>query len=298
MNQASLDQARVYRGMAMVMTAVALFSVMDATSKYLTRYYPVALVVWARYTFHLIMVVLLLGPRHGTSLLRTERPLTQIVRGMLLVASSAFFVAAVKFLPLAESSAIAFLGPLLITAMSVVFLKEKVEAARWVAVCCGFVGVLIVIRPGSDVFSWAALLPLGNACSFATYQIITRRVAGRESPYTSIFYVGLVGTVLLSTLLPSVWVTPKSLFDVALFVLSGVLGGISHLLLIKAYEHAPASRIAPFSYTQLIWVAIVGYLLFNDFPDRWSLLGMGILVASGIYSAAHQYRAHAQASAS
>ena len=148
--------------MMMVMTAVAIFSVVDVLSKYLTRSYPVALVVWARYAFHLLLVVVVLGPRYGLALVRTARPGAQILRGLSLTLASILFISALKYMPLAESTAIAFVAPLVVTLMSVLLLKEKVELARWVAVCCGFVGVLIIIRPGSNVFSWAVLLPLGN----------------------------------------------------------------------------------------------------------------------------------------
>ena len=278
----------------MVMTAVAIFSVGDLMAKYLTRFYPIALIVWARFAFHLLLVVVVLGPRYGRALVRTTRFGAQTLRGLLLTFGSVFFVSALRYMPLAETTAIAYLAPLLVTLMSVVFLKEKVELARWIAVFCGFIGVLTIIRPGSNVFTWAVLLPVGNATAFASYQILTRRLAGLESPYTSIFYAGLVGTVLMSLVLPGVWVPPQSAFHAALFVGIGTLGGFGHLILIKAYDHAPASRLAPFSYSQLIWVAAIGFFAFGDFPDAWSLLGIAILVASGIYIASHQRRSDRQ----
>ena len=284
----ALEKPQILRGMVMVLTAVAIFSVVDFLSKYLTRFYPVALVVWARYAFHLFLVVAVLGPRLGLKLVRTARPGAQVLRGLLLAIASLFFVNALKHMPLAESTAIAYLAPLLVTLFSVLFLKEKVELARWIAVFCGFVGVLIIIRPGSHVFTWAVFLPMGNAIAFATYQILTRRLAGLESPYTSVFYSGLIGSVLLTAALPYTWVTPQNGLHAAMFVLLGVLGGIGHLILIKAYDHAPASRLAPFSYSQLIWVTAIGFLAFGDFPDPWSLGGIAILVGSGIYTATHQ----------
>lgn len=272
----------------MVMAAVSIFSVCDLVSKYLTRFYPIPLIIWARFTFHLLLVIVVLGPRFGLALVRTARPGAQIMRGVLLVLGSVFFVSALKYMPLAESTAIAYLAPLLVTLMSVVFLKEKVERARWIAVLCGFIGVLIIVRPGSTVFSWAVLLPMGNAVVFAAYQILTRRLAGLESPYTSIFYAGLVGTLLLSPLIPSFWTPPQSGLHVLAFITIGMLGALGHLILIKAYDHAPASRLAPFGYSQLIWVALIGFLAFGDFPDTWSLVGIATLVASGIYIARHQ----------
>ena len=276
------------RGPLMIMTAVALFVVMDTISKYLSRFYPVPAIVWARYFFHVLLVLIALGPRLGLGLVRTRRLGVQLVRGLLLAGSTLFFVFAIRQMPLAETSSITFIAPVLVTLMGAFFLKEKVETARWLAVAGGFAGVLIIIRPGGGVFSWASVLPLCCAACFACYQILTRKLANLESPYTSIFYSGLVGSVLMSLTLPYVWVRPHSLYHALLFVVIGVIGGLSHLILIKAYDYAPASRLAPFSYTQLIWVTVMGYLVFGQFPDHWSLVGIAVIMASGIYIATHQ----------
>ena len=275
----------------MVLTAGIVFSVCDLFAKYLTRFYPIGLIVWARFTFHLLFIVVTVGPRFGFALVRTKRLGIQILRGLLLVTGSAFFVTALKYMPLAEATAVAYLAPIFVTIMSVLFLKEEIELARWLAVLCGFVGVLTIIRPGSEVFTWAVFLPIGNALCFATYQILTRRLAGVDSPYTSIFYAGLVGSVLSLAALPLVWTAPQNLMHALAFVSVGVLGGFGHLILIKAYNHGPASRLAPFSYSQLIWVAAIGFFVFGDFPDTFSLIGIGILVGSGVYIATHQRKA-------
>jgi drug/metabolite transporter (DMT)-like permease len=281
--------SHTFRGILTIMAAVAMFAVMDAVAKYLTRFYPVTTVLWARYAFHTLLLVLVLGPRLGFALVRTGRPVVQIVRGTLLAGASLCFVGALKYMPLAESSAISFVAPLLVTLMAVLVLKEKVGPARWIAVAGGFAGVLIIIRPGSAVFAWASVLPLGTAVLFSSYQILTRRVAGLESPFVSNFYSGLVGMLLFAISLPYGWVLPQSAFDAALFALIGIISGLSHLTLIKAYDFAPASRLAPFSYTQLIWATLTGYVVFGDFPDRWSLIGMVVVMASGIYIATHQH---------
>ena len=288
MSRVSPAQPHTLRGALMIMTAVAMFVVMDSVSKYLSRFYPVPAIVWARYFFHLLLVVIALGPRVGLRLVRTRRLGAQLVRGLLLAGSTLFFVFAIKQMPLAETSSITFIAPVLVTLMAAFILKEKVELARWLAVAGGFVGVLIIIRPGSGVFTWTSVLPLGSATCFACYQILTRKLANLESPYTSIFYSGLVGSVMMSLTLPYVWTLPRSLNHALLFVVIGIIGGLSHLILIKAYDYAPASRLAPFSYTQLIWVIVIGYLVFGDFPDRWSLIGITVIVASGIYIATHQ----------
>ncbi len=276
------------RGPLLIMTAVALFVVMDTMSKYLSRYYPVPAIVWARYFFHVLLVLVVLAPRLGLGLVRTRRLPVQLLRGLLLAGSTLFFVFAISQMPLAETSSITFIAPVLVTLMGAFFLKEKVDTARWLAVAGGFAGVLIIIRPGSGIFAWASLLPVACATCFACYQILTRKLANLESPYTSIFYSGLVGSVAMSFVLPYVWVWPHSLYHAFLFVVIGLIGGLSHLILIKAYDYAPASRLAPFSYTQLIWVTVMGYLVFGHFPDHWSLIGIAVIMVSGIYIATHQ----------
>jgi len=291
---AATAHTRSPRGPVLIMTAVALFVVMDTISKYLSGYYPVPEIVWARYFFHMLLVLIVLGPRLGLSLMRTRRLGVQLVRGLMLAGSTLFFVFGIKQMPLAETSSITFISPVLVTLMAAFFLKEKVDTARWLAVAAGFLGVLVIIRPGSGIFSWAALLPLCCAASFACYQILTRKLANLESPYTSIFYSGMVGSVLMSFSLPYVWVWPHSAAHWLLLVIIGIIGGLSHLILIKAYDYAPASKLAPFSYTQLIWVSLSGYLVFGHFPDHWSLVGMAVIMASGIYIATHQQMSERQ----
>ena len=288
MSRAARAQPHPLRGILMIMTAVAMFTCMDTTAKYLSRFYPVPGIVWARYAFHLLFLVLILGPRMGLGLVRTKHPWLQIARGTLLAASSLFFFSALKFMPIAEASSISFIAPVLVTVLGVLLLKETVEPARWVAVAAGFIGVLIIIRPGSGIFSWVALLPLGTAASFANYQILTRRLAGVDSPYTTLFYSGLVGTVMLAVVLPFDWVTPKTFIHALMFAAIGFIGGLSHLILIRAYDQAAVSTLAPFSYTQLIWVMLSGYLVFGDFPDHWSLIGIAVIISSGIYIAMNQ----------
>jgi len=257
-------------------------------AKYLSHFYPVPGIVWARYAFHLLFVVMILGPRMKLGLVRTKHLGLQIVRGTLLAASSMLFFSALKFMPMAEASSISFVAPMLVTLLGVILLKEKVEPARWVAVAAGFIGVLIIIRPGSGIFAWVALLPLATAASFASYQILTRKLAGVDNPYTSLFYSGLIGTVLLAAVLPFQWTTPTTLAHALMLPAIGFIGGLSHLILIRAYDQAAVSTLAPFTYTQLIWVTLSGYLVFGDFPDNWSLVGIAVIMASGIYIATHQ----------
>jgi drug/metabolite transporter (DMT)-like permease len=290
MSRVSRARPHTLRGILMIMTAVAMFTVMDSIAKYLSRFYPVPGIVWARYAFHLLFVVMILGPRMKFGLARTRHLGLQIVRGIVLAASSMLFFSALKFMPMAEASSISFIAPMLVTLLAVFLLKEKVEPARWVAVAAGFIGVLIIIRPGSGVFSWVAVLPLATAACFASYQILTRKLAGVDNPYTSLFYSGLIGTVMLAVVLPFQWTTPTTILHALLLPAIGFIGGLSHLILIRAYDQASVSTLAPFSYTQLIWVIVVGYAVFGDFHDQWSLIGIAVIMAGGVDIEMHRGR--------
>ena len=270
------------------MATVVLFAIQDTVSKYLTRHYPVSMILWIRYLIHIVLFLSIVLPRKGFAVIKTERLAIQIMRGSILSLSALFFTLALKYMPLAEASAIAYISPLLVTLLAVLVLKEKMEKGLWGAIALAFIGVLILIRPGSDIFTWAAFLPLVNAIFFATYQILTRRLSGLESPYSLIFYPGLMGLLMYSFALPSTWSTPQNAWHILLLIALGVMAVSSQLIMIKALELAPASRLAPFSYTQLIWTTLFGYLIFGDFPDSWALTGICILVASGIYCANHQ----------
>jgi drug/metabolite transporter (DMT)-like permease len=213
-----------------------------------------------------------------------------VIRGVVLAASSLFFFSALAFMPIAEASAITFLAPLLVTAMSAYFLKERVRRSAWAALGAGFVGVLFIVRPGGAVFTPAALLPLATAVCFATYQLLTRRLAGIDSTIATLFIGALVGTLVVSFLLPFYWGLPQSAFHAVLFVLLGVLGAAGHFVLIRAFEYAPPGVLAPFVYTQLLTVLVLGFIVFGEFPDGWSLVGMAIIVLSGAWIAARQGR--------
>ena len=287
MNNPRPERQQILRGILLVSIAVLMFAIMDAMSKYLTRFYPVTYIVWVRFFVHTVLLLAILGPRLGLRFLRTSRPGIHALRGVLLPFSAVCFVLATKYMPIAEASAITFVGPLVVTMLAVAFLKEKVTRGHWLAIFLGFVGVLIIIRPGSGVFTWASLLPLCTAISTACYQVLTRRIAHRESVYTSIFYPGFGGMLIFGLLLPFSWTLPQSALHVVLLVLVGVIGTSSHLILIKAFDHASASRLAPFTYSHMIWATVIGYFVFGNFPDFWSLAGIAILAACGIYLVTH-----------
>lgn len=274
-------QQHFFRGVGLIMAAVFLFSSMDTLAKYLLRSYPLVPLIWARYFVHLLFMLVLLGPRMRLDLVRTARPWLHLVRGLLLVGSTGLFYLSLKFLPLAEAAAIGFVGPVLVTAFSGPLLHEKVSRRQWFAVGLGFIGVLVIIRPGGNVFTPMALMPLGTALCFSLYQIATRKVAGRDDPYTTLFYTALVGSAITTLTLPFAWHAPEP-WQLGLMIVIGFFGGTGHLLLIRAVTCASPMALAPFVYSQLIWSTLLGWLVFGEFPDGGTLLGMLIVIAAGM----------------
>jgi len=266
------------------MTAVLTFSLMDVIAKYLGRTYPVPMLVWARYFVHLLIMLVAFAPRRGVRLMHTERLGLQVLRALLLVACTVFFFTALRHMPLAEATAIGFISPLLVTAFSGPLLGERVTAGQWMAVAAGFLGVLIIIRPGGGLLTPAALLPMGMAACYSLYQILTRKLSSSENPLVTLFYTALVGGIVSSAVLPFYWIEP-AWEHLMLMLLLGTGGGISHYLLIKAFERTAASVLAPFGYTQIVWVVLLGFLVFGDFPDATGLVGIAVIIGCGLYCA-------------
>ncbi len=284
------ERARHLRGILMMLLGVSCIALLDTTGKYLTRTYPVMQIVWARYFFHMLFMALLLGPSIGLDLVRTKRPGLQLARGLILTAATFVFFKALSLMPIAEASAIAFLSPVLVTVLAVFLLGERAGPATWLALALGFLGTLLIIRPGADVFSWNALWPFATAFCFASYQVITRMLAGIDRPVSTLFISALIGAVILSFVAPFHWLTPLSAGDLLLFASLGISGSVSHYFLIQAFQHAPAPMLAPFVYAQLIIVTVLGYAVFGDFPDGLSLAGMGVIVLAGIWLVARGRR--------
>ena len=271
------------RGALLVMAAVFLFSSMDTLAKSMLRSYPLPPLIWARYTVHFVFMLALLAPRMGLSLVRTQRLGLQVLRGLALVASTGFFYLSLTYLPLAEAAAISFVAPVLVTSLSGPLLGERVTRRQWIAVSMGFLGVLVIIRPGGGLLSFAVVFPLLSAFVFSLYQILTRKLAGRESPFTSLFYTALVGTLVTTVVLPFSWQTP-TLSQLGMMIVIGCLGGLGHFLLIHAVEVTSPSALAPFIYTQLMWSTLLAFLAFGEFPEAGSLLGMLVIAAAGLLS--------------
>lgn len=274
---------RPVRGVLLVIAAGALFSVSDTIAKYLTLSLPVVEVAWFRYvTFMLLTIPTVL--RHGLGGLQSRRPILQAIRGLAVVFSTIFFVFGLQVLPVAEATAINFVSPAFITALSIVFLGEKVGVRRWAAVAVGLTGVLIVVRPGSGAFQSAAIFPILTAACWAAAMIATRRIGGADRTATTLFWSASIGALVLTALLPFGWTTP-TLTQVALGILVGLISSLGQWFVAAAYLLAAASFIAPFSYMQLIFATLMGYLAFGAVPDRWTLLGGTIIIGSGIYTA-------------
>jgi drug/metabolite transporter (DMT)-like permease len=275
--------AHLGRGIALILATTVCFATLDTLSKLINKHLPINEIIWGRYAFHGLALTLLIGPRMKLDLIRTAHPWTQILRGLILLVSSGLFTSALLFLPLAEAAALSFVAPLVLNALSVPLLGERVRLSQWIAVAAGFAGVLVIIRPGGQLFSIATALPLGCAVTYALFQIITRKYAGRDSAYTTHFWTALVCTVCLSFTLPFYWKTPEWWGWLTLLAM-GLVGGIGHYLLIRAYEKAPPATLAPFSYVQLVWAGLISWLVFDHIPDAGSMLGMSIIVASGLFA--------------
>jgi drug/metabolite transporter (DMT)-like permease len=273
----------VPRAVAFMMLSAILIPLLNASAKYLTQSYPIVEITWARYAGHFVFMLLVFAPRRGPRLLVSSRPVLQLVRSALLCLSTLIYISALQWVALPTATAISFTGPLIVTALAPILLDERVGRTRWVAVCVGFLGALVVVRPGVEGANQAGLLVLASACTSALYQILTRKLASQDPAETSITYIALAGFVLTSIPLPLVWVAPASLWDALVFFGLGLFGGFGHYFLVRAFELAPAPVVSPFNYGQLIGAAVLSYTIFSQVPDAWTWLGAFVIVGSGIF---------------
>lgn len=270
------------RGILLMVAAFCTFSMLDTTAKYLVQIYPTAQVVWARYVGHVVLAAAVLLPMHGRGLFVTHRPGLQVLRSFFLFGATCTNFAALQYLQLAETSAISFSAPLMVAVLAIPLLGESIGPRRWAAIFVGFLGVLIVIRPGLGLVHWATGLSVLTALCVSLYQITTRKLAGVDRAVTTQFYSAILGAVAITPIVPFFWETPD-VTGAALMLLLGALGGIGHWMLILAHRLAPAPVIAPFNYIQLLPMILFGYLVFGDLPDVWTLFGAGIVLSSGLY---------------
>jgi drug/metabolite transporter (DMT)-like permease len=281
MMAANKDDLR--RAVLFMLLVAILIPLLNALAKYLVALYPIAELLWVRYTGHLAMMLLVFGPKQGRALLASSKPVLQIIRSLLFCGSTLLSFYALGFVPLATAAAISFTAPLIVTALSSLVLGEKPGLARAIAVFVGFLGALIVVRPGSGALHWAAFLIFGSAAASAGTQLLSRKLAGYDSPETSNTYMAVSGFVLASTLLPFIWRPPADTWHALLFLMLGVVGGTGHYYLVRAFELAPASFVSPFIYTQILGAALLSFLIFGELPDVATWVGAAIITASGVY---------------
>lgn len=277
----STEAVAPLRGIGLIFLSACLFPVMDAIAKHLGEQYPIAQVVWARYVFHVLVVSGLLLRTRVVHFAKTRRLGLQLLRAALLMGATVLFFTALKFVPLANAIAINFTAPFLVVALSFPLLGERVGRHRWIAATVGLLAVLVIIRPGFDDFRWASLLVLCSAACYAIYQIVTRRIAAFDHPYTTLLYTGVFGAVCFSVAAPFTWIDPSPR-GWAFMVAIGTVGALSQYFLIRAFHHAPASLLAPFGYVQIVVGTAISYAWFGDRPDPWTIAGAAIIVACGL----------------
>lgn len=279
-------------GISLILLSGAMLASHDAMTKYLATAYAVTLIIWVRYAIQSVLLLLLFTPKMGSSLFRSYRPALQFLRGISLLGVSLLLITGLRYIPLAEATAVIFLAPVFVTLLSALFLRESVSKSQWLTIALGLIGVVLIVRPGGALFSWPILLPLAAAVCFALYQLLTRILASKDHPVTSNFYSGLVGTLLL---------TPVAMFqleqlqqmpvaDLGMLFGLGALAMTAHMLLTQAFRYASAAVLAPFTYAQIISACVVGWLAFEQLPDYWALCGVAIIIAGGVWSGWRQMR--------
>lgn len=277
--------AAALAGIGLTVVAMACFAALDTATKYVSTSVPLLMALWFRYAFQAVATTAVMLPLRGLSVLRTAHPKFQLLRGVLLLASSLFAFFSLKYMPVGEFTAIVMLTPLLITLLAAHSLGESVSMARWALVCGGFAGTLVIIRPGHEAFSWTTLLPLGLVVCNAWFQVLTVKMAKTEDPVTMHLYTGWVGAVLASLPLPWVWAMLPSGSLWGALLLMGATATVGHFLLILAYQRAPAATLTPYLYAQIGFAMLGGWLAFSHVPDGWSFVGMLMIAVCGALGA-------------
>jgi drug/metabolite transporter (DMT)-like permease len=272
---------RVLNGIALLVVAVACFASLDTTTKVISAGVPLVTAMWTRYLFQAAVTGAVLLPKRGTALLHTRRPGLQVLRGLLLLGCSGFAFLSLKFMPVGEFTAIVMLTPLLITLIAATSLGERVSGARWLCALGGFAGALAVIQPGSELFDWTMLLPLGLVASNTGFQVVTSRLARTDDPGTTHFYTGCIGTLATTVMLPFAWQPLASPLLWALLLLIGLLGTVGHFLLILAYMRAPVAVLTPWLYAQIGFATLAGWLVFKHAPDALAVVGIVAIAVCG-----------------
>ncbi len=277
-------------GIGLMCIAGTVLPFMNGVGKLLAQNYPPEQIIWARLVSHLVCVLVVFGPRNGLSLFRSNRPWIQLSLSLTMLISTTLFFFALPHIGLAKASVINFVSPFLVMLMALPLLGERLEPRRFCAVLVGFVGVVIVIRPGGDVFQWASVAIFVSAAFYSLYQVFARMVAGHDRPETSILYNVLAGAIVMSMFMPWSFVMPKTWLHAALMASMGLIGAIGHYCVARAMRYADAGIISPFNYVQLIAAVGVGYALFGDLPDAWTWVGAVVIIAAGVFIAGTESR--------
>ena len=268
-------------GIGLALAACACFSALDTTTKFVSATVPLLMALWFRYAFQAIATTAVVLPLRGMRVWRTQHPKFQLLRGVLLLASSLFAFASLRYMPVGEFTAIVMIAPLVVTLLASSVLKEKVSRVRWALVAGGFAGTLVIIRPGADTFHWATLLPLGLVVTNAWFQVLTSKLARTEDPVTMHLYTGWVGTLIASLALPFVWLPVERPLLWGLLGFMGLAATVGHFMLILAYQRAPAATLTPYLYSQIAFSMLGGALVFDHVPDAPSLVGMVLIAICG-----------------
>lgn len=267
----------------LICAAFVCFSLLDTTAKWLSTRIGVIETTWVRYISSFFIVSLLLNPWRNPRIAETRRPWIQAFRSLALFAATVLNFFALKYLQLAETVTIVFLQPMLVALLAGPILGEWVGPRRLIAIGIGFLGVILVTKPGMGGIHWAAAFSFAGVGAYVAYALLTRILADEDPPETTMFYSAAAGIICLSPIVPFTWHAVPDLKIIVLMLLTGFWGALGHWLLILANRHAPAAILAPFIYTQIIWMSALGYFVFGDVPDRWTILGGGIVTLSGLY---------------
>jgi drug/metabolite transporter (DMT)-like permease len=281
-----------------MLLAVLCFALLDTVGKHLAQTYPVPLLAWARYAVHLVAMAVVLGPSMRGRLLKSRRPLLQCARGLMLSGTTIFALAAFQLMPLAETTALIFLTPLIVSLAAGPLLGEKITVTRWIGLLVGFLGVLLIAHPGTssrDIDTSGVAFAIAAALCYSVYQIQTRQLAPSENNVAMQFFTAMTGTLVMSMALPWFWRGPQpDIAGIAMFCSLGLLGGTGHFLLTRAFRFAAASVLSPFIYAQLAWATLLGWLVFDHVPDLQSLIGIAVIAVSGVAIALTQRRSDMQ----
>ena len=264
------------------LSAWIMLPIMDGFAKYLSSSLPVLQITWSRYFFTIVITLPIMLIFFRKNLTWTEQPKLQLIRGLLLFCANILFFYSISIISLAKALTLAFIAPLIVTALSPVLLGEKVGFRRWAAVVTGFIGSLIVIRPGFVELNLASIAALGTGVLYGFYLIITKKLHDSDNPLLTLLLTGIVGAILGTMILPTVWVQPTISEWYMMFGI-GFFASLGHLLLILSLKYADASKLAPFGYFEIVTNLIIGYYIFNHFPDNWTFFGLFIIISSGIY---------------